>query len=464
LKGIHLFDKAHVIMLIEQGIISEKDGISILREFSGIDKEGYISVRQKIGGGGHSGETYLIEKLGIEIGGLLHTGRSSADLIGVTIRVEERERILDILTEINLLCQVFLDTAGKHLESVMPAYTHFQQAQPLTFAHYLMSWVFSLIRDFDRFNETYKRVNKSPAGAAIVSGSPFPVNRERVAALLGFDAVIPNTRDAIFGYDPHLELFSIISILNNSLARFCSDLYIWSSTEYNLVELQDRFCGTSSINPSKKNPQALEQVFSLAADSTGKMITAFSVDRMPSESWEIQWRVWSQSMWPLLKKTIQSVKLINSVLSSLKIKKERMVELVGSGWAISSDLAAAIVKETNIPWRSAHQIVAHLVRICTEKSMLPRDITLDLIADMSKEHTGKRLLISQDALHKAVDPLECVRQRKLTGGPSPEQVIKQIDECKIIIENNRKTVEDLNKSLKNAENNLGIEIGKYIND
>jgi len=461
LKGIHMFDKAHTVMLVEQHIISRGDGARILDALSNIN-DNYVKEREEIGGGGHSGEAFLIDKLGQEIGGQLHVGRSSADLIAVAVRIEQRDWILNIMGGIIGLNQTFLQLAQKHRETILPAYTHFHQAQQITFAHYLVSWVYEFERDFDRLFENLGRANASPAGAAIVSGSPFPVNRERVSELLGFDSTIQNTRDAIFGYDHHLELFSALAILNNGLARFCSDLYIWSSFEFDMVELKDRFCGTSSINPHKKNPQALEQILSLAAFATGKMNTAFAVDRIPSESWEIQWRVWSQELWPLLKQTTEALTLLRSVVESLEIKKKRMLELTQTGWSTAADLAAALVKEKSLPWRTAHNIIGKLVQLCIERGISSRDVTSELVSDAAINVLGKKVVLKQASIDEAIDPLMCVKSRQLTGGPAPEQVDKQIQQCSGKVDVDKQTIKSLHKALANANSKLNEAVKSII--
>ena len=461
IKGIHLFDKAHVVMLVEQGIIQSDDGARILRALSDID-DTYEEARQEIGGGGHSGEAYLIDKLGREIGGQLHVGRSSADLIAVAVRIEQRDWILKIMSGITALNQTLLELARQHCETILPAYTHFHQAQQITFAHYLVSWVFEYERDFARLFETFGRTNASPAGAAIVSGSPFPINRERVAELLGFDSTIQNTRDAIFGYDHHLELFSALAILTNGLARFCSDLYIWSSLEFDMVELKDRFCGTSSINPHKKNPQALEQILSLASLATGKMSTAFAVDRMPSESWEIQWRVWSQELWPLMTQTAQALTLLKNVVESLELKKKRMLELTQTGWSTAADLAAALVKEKSLPWRSAHNIVGKLVQTCVERGISSRTVTTDQVDDASQQVIGERVGLKQTSIDMALDPVECVKTRQLTGGPAPEQVARQIKQCSKKVDVGKRTIKSLQETLARANSKLDKAVEAII--
>jgi argininosuccinate lyase len=460
LKGIHLFDKAHAVMLIEEDIIPRNDGARILDALSNIDVH-YEKTRQETGGGGHSGESYLIDKLGQEIGGQLHVGRSSADLIAVAVRVEQRDYILEIMSSLIELNQTLLEVARQHTETILPAYTHFHQAQQITFAHYLVSWIFEYERDYDRLMETYKRTNVSPAGAAIVSGSPFSINRERVAELLGFDSVIQNTRDAIFGFDHHLELFSVLAILTNGLARFCSDLYIWSSLEFDMVELKDRFCGTSSINPHKKNPQALEQIFSLAAFATGNMNTAFAVDRMPSESWEIQWRVWSQELWPLLTQTLQALTLLKNVVETLEIKEMRMLELTQTGWSTAADLAAALVKEKSLPWRSAHNIIGKLVQNCVEQEISPPAVTTNLVDEAARQVIGKKVGLKKSSIKAALDPVQCVNARQLTGGPAPNQVARQIKLCSDKVERGKKEIIHLKKALVTSGKMLDKAIDSF---
>jgi argininosuccinate lyase len=463
-KGVHSFDKAHVVMLIEQKIITKKDGIKILRALLEMERkrEGYEIIRKKVGGGGHSGEAYLIEKLGVEIGGQIHLGRSSADLIGVAIRIEERDHILQVLHGLYSLVKTLLHISKNQLMTVLPAYTHFQQAQPITLAHYFVSWVYALMRDIDRFKELYLRINSSPAGAAIVSGSAFQIDRRKVAELLGFDMVLQNTRDAIFGYDPHLELFSKIAILNNNIARLCSDLYIWSSSEFRMVELKDRFCGTSSINPSKKNPQAFEQIFSLAASSIGSMNTAFAVDRMPSDAWEVQWRVWSQDLWPIIQQTIKGLTLTDNVIATMEFKTNRMAELAQSGWITASDLAALLVNENKIAWRIAHQIVAQLVRECERKGLGASGITPDLIDKIAEERLGKKLSLSKEAIKKALDPRESVKGRHLIGGPAPEQMIKQMKECAISLRKYEAEIFKMCNKLIKANKRLDLTITNIV--
>ena len=454
LKGIHAFDKAHVVMLIEQGLISRRDGAAILGAFQQMDEEGYEAVRRRIGGAGHSGEAYLIQKLGMETGGQLHLGRSSSDLLAVTIRIEERDRILEILEGIPLLVQTLLALAENHKTTILPTYTHFQQAQASSLAHYFLSWVSVFLRDVARFQAVYRRTNASPAGAAIGTGSPFPIDRERVASLLGFDTVLPNTWDAIFGYDQHLELFSTLAILDANLARLCSDLYIWSSFEFGLVELKDRYCGTSSINAGKKNPQALEQILGLSALATGALNTAFAIDRLPATAWEIEWRVWSQQLWPILRKTVQALTLMRRVMESADFKTDRMAALAGTGWIISSDLASALVREKGLPWRIAHQAVAQLVRVCIERGIGPKQITSALLDEVMEDRTGRKLVLPQEVIDQACSPLACVMARRLTGGPAPEAVAGEIGACRQAIGAEERAVAATRESLARAESRL----------
>jgi argininosuccinate lyase len=230
-----------------------------------------------------------------------------------------------------------------------------------------------------------------------------------------------------------------------------------------MVALKDRYCGTSSINPNKKNPQALEQMFNLAASATGAMGMAFAVDRMPSDAWEIQWRVWSHGLWPLLKKTIQGLTLVRGVVSSLEVKRERMARLANSGWICASDLAALLVNAEKLPWRMAHQIVGQLVRTCEERGIGPGGVTTQILNEVAGR-LGRPLSLEQHLIERALDPMRCVKARQSTGGPAPEQVARQIGDCSSTVRWQEAIVTEMRESLARADRRLADAVGAILNN
>ncbi|MGE4239801.1 lyase family protein [Ramlibacter sp.] len=193
LPSVHAFDEAHTVMLVEQGELSREMGAAILKGLRDMaEGEGVVEARLRVGGGMHSGEHYLIRLLGEDVGGRFHVARSSGDLGSVAINTLQREKLLATMGAMNRLRRTLIQLARQHTDTILPGYSFGQHAQPMTLAHFYLSWVATLERDFDRHHGAYKRVNTSPAGAAIMVGSDFRVDRQRTAELLGFDAVHEN--------------------------------------------------------------------------------------------------------------------------------------------------------------------------------------------------------------------------------------------------------------------------------
>src|SRR5262245_59232894 len=255
LPALHAFDKAHAVMLCEEGLLSRPHAAAILRGLREMEKEGVEQARLRVGGSLHSGEQYLIRALGEDVGGRLHLARSSGDLSSVAINVLQRESLLAVMDAVNRLRRRLIGLAREHTDTILPGYSFGQHAQPMTLAHLWLSWAATLARDFDRVRGAFRRINVSPAGAVIMVGSDFAIDRRRTAELLGFDAVHENSADAILELtaDDSLDAPMVIALLYHSLAKWADDLILWSSSEFHFIDIPDRFCNTSSIMMQKKN-------------------------------------------------------------------------------------------------------------------------------------------------------------------------------------------------------------------
>ncbi|MBO9356385.1 argininosuccinate lyase [Bordetella petrii] len=420
----HRFDKAHLVMLAEQGFLTRDDAAKMLRALRKMEQTGIEAVRAQTEAGEHSGEAWLITELGEEVGGRIHAGRSSGDFMAVTSRIFIREYILKLMAASIKLRKRLVDLASENVGTVMPASTWSQHAQPTTFAHYAMSWELALENDYARLRQLYERVNLSPAGSAIMTGSRYPIKRERTAELLGFDGVITNTRYAVLGFDGWLgvpaEAYTVPALLMMNVSGIASELYLWSNTEFSYVELADRYCGTSSIMPQKKNPYTLMWVRGAAARTYG---------RLASYLYEMHDACmgYTRQLAPTLDDVLEATEIMTGVLATLSIKKERMLANATSmNWICATDLADVIVMEKGLPFRTAHQIVAILVRIGIGKGLTQTDVTSALVDEAAIEYMGKPLELSDESIRKALNPLECVKARQLTGGPSPERVEEDI--------------------------------------
>jgi argininosuccinate lyase len=418
LHAYHMFDKAHAVMLIEQGLVPKGDGRAILRAFREMEEQGGARVRSEGGHGLFSGEAYLIEKLGEEIGGKIHLGRSSGDLNSVSARIGIREKLLSVMEAVLECRSAYVSLAEQHLETVLPTYTMMQQAQVSTFAHYLVAWTLPLERDFERLTGAYNRTNVSSAGAGIGTGSDFPLNRARTAELLGFDAVCENVRDANAGRDFVFESLSAIAILMLNVGWSTDTIYLFCSNEFNFVEIADRYCGSSSIMPQKKNPHSLMEVAETASQLSGALAAMMSNARSISGSVK-----------PALQhfdKTADALRLWAGIISTLTVNKAIMRQRTLDFWALATDLAGAIVRERNLSWRTAHQITAILVRKALESGKKPLDIDSEFLDQAALEYTGKTIDLGNRLIREVFDPLRAVTARALIGGTAPAEVKRQL--------------------------------------
>lgn len=456
----HRFDKAHLVMLAEQGFHKREDAARMLRALRRMEDAGIEKTRAETEAGEHSGEAWLITELGEDVGGRIHAGRSSGDFMAVTSRIFIREFILKLMGASIALRKQLVQLASENVDTVMPASTWSQHAQPTTFAHYAMSWELSLENDFSRLKQLYERVNMSPAGAAIMTGSRYPIKRERTAELLGFDGVITNTRYAVLGFDGWLgvpaEAYTVPALLMMNVSGIASELYLWSNTEFSYVELADRYCGTSSIMPQKKNPYTLMWIRGAAARTYG---------RLASYLYEMHDACmgYTRQLAPALDDVLEATQIMTGVLATLSLNKDRMLaNATNLNWICATDIADAIVLDKGLPFRTAHQIVAILVRLGIARGLTQADVTSALVDEAAVEYMGKPLGLSEESLRQALTPIECIKARTLTGGPAPERVEEDIARARKQYTADESTLAGLGQRLAASESTLEQAIDRII--
>ncbi len=449
-KGLHMFDKAHSLMMGEEGLIPREDAAAILSAFREMERYGFMKAREEQPWGLHAGENFLIRKLGYDIGGRIHLGRSSGDLMQVSRRVATRDTILETMQGVIDFRRALLPMACETADAVMPGYTHGMHAQPTTLGAQLLSWVAGLERDFERLDAAYGHANESPAGAAIMTGSPFAVNRHRTAEMLGFDTVLYSTFDAIMGNsDFTLEAFSAAAILDSHVGRAGEDIAYWYNNESRMVDIPDRFCHTSSIMLHKKNPVALEQIRGSAADAIGGLTGAFVAAKSRSGAPDGGGGVFFQ-MLDVFSVVRRNMHWLEIMAPDLEVKRDRMHDLASSHWAVGPDIASAIVKEKGLPWRIAHQCVGTMVRFSHERGLSPRDATPELLDEAAMEYMGRPIGLSRHTLKAALDPTNAVKQRTLYGGPAPEETRARAEDASATVESDSKNVADKLRRLEEA--------------
>ncbi|MEM2099330.1 MAG: argininosuccinate lyase, partial [Candidatus Bathyarchaeia archaeon] len=270
-KAVININKAHVIMLIEQKIITQQDGAKLLKALT---KHADVKLATTSEDVHMAVEEAITKELGSEIGGNLHIAKSRNDQVATAIRMVLRSSLLSLMLSITQMQESLLATAEKHIKTLILEYTHLQPAQPVTFAHYLLSYFDMLTRDLQRLTEAYTRVNLSPMGAGALATTSFPISRERVAELLGFNGVVENSIDAVGSRDFILETIAALTLIAVNLSRLSEDLIIWSSPSFGVIELPDEFASTSSIMPQKKNPDVLEVIRARASNVIGDFVAA----------------------------------------------------------------------------------------------------------------------------------------------------------------------------------------------
>jgi argininosuccinate lyase len=443
--------RAHTIMLREQKILERRDAARILRALEEIDRIGPDRFPIDPGTGEllFSVERYLQQRIGDDTASRMHTGRSRGDLYVCVERMVFREKILTLADVLVRLTNSLLARAAQHAATVMPGYTLLQHAQPITFGHYLLSFADRFLRDLTRLRETFRRVNRSPMGSAILSGTTFPVNRPRMAALLGFDGVIENTRDASTARDHSLEMLAHTAILASNLMALCEDLILWCTYEFSLIELADGFSGTSSIMPQKKNPSALTRVRHLAAECVGDTMTGFMQLKTHSEQLN-DLEATGPVVWHALDTAIAATDLLRATVATLKVKPERMAQLAGANFIQAPQLAETIAQEERLPFRVAHRIVARLVRNCIEAQIALAQMEPGMINEAAVAVLGRPLEVRAATLRKCIDVASAIRERKAPGGPGRREVKRMLKERTASLARDARWIRSCRESVEKA--------------
>jgi argininosuccinate lyase len=446
LEAYHLFDKAHLVMLGEEQLIPRDAAAAMIVALRELEAEGVSTVRNQVGGGMHSAEQYLIRRLGYDVGGRIHLGRSTGDFGAVARRLRERTRLLELIEGIVALRTAVLDLADQHLETVMPGQTGSQPAQPVTLAHQLIHWSVTLQRHAERAFQAYTRINQSPAGAAILTGSSFAMNRHRTAELMGFEGVLTNTFDAIQGHDDELDTIAVSVSLNVSLARWSNDLNFWSTAEAGYVRIPDAFCGSSSIMAQKRNPAILPAIRNAASDALGAYTTtAASLITATGEFGGD-----GDGLHRTFESAVRGMNWLAQLLPALQINTDRMLEAAGSHWAQATDVAAALVTELSLPWRVGHQIVAIFVRLAEERAIHPLDVTTELLDEAAVLYMDRPVGLTPEDLTDALDPVHFVAARTLLGGPAPSEAARQLAEHRATLAADEQHLDERRSAINSA--------------
>ncbi|MBC2698583.1 MAG: argininosuccinate lyase [ANME-2 cluster archaeon] len=418
-----LVDMAHVVMLSEVGIITNDDCVLILGALDTIKQEGFEGLDMSYEDLHISIEAKLINLVGEDTGGRMHSARSRNDEVATCIRIRLRDELLTLMHKLITLRKTMLELAREHTNTLMPGFTHLQHAQPTTFAHHLLAHHDALSRDTQRLLGAYMRTNMSPLGAAAFASTGFAINRERTRELLGFDEIVENSMDAVSTRDFVLESISVFSNIMTNLSRIAEEIISWSSEEFGFVELDDQYASTSSIMPQKKNPDTAELLRGKTGTVYGCLMSVLTITKALSMSYNRDLQEVTPHMWRAAGTTISSVIIMAGMLPTMKINTEKMESTAGTGFSTATELADTIVRTTEISFRTAHQIVGTLSKSDVR--------TLEELDRIALEITGRKLSdegLSQEMFDGALDVMENVKRRNVVGGPSPVEVSRMIEE------------------------------------
>jgi argininosuccinate lyase len=361
-------------------------------------------------------EAKLIDIIG-ETGKKLHTGRSRNDQVATDIRLYLRHEIIEIKKQINQFLTVLLDLAEREVETIMPGFTHLQVAQPISFAHHMMAYFEMLKRDFDRLTDAYKRVNTLPLGSAALAGTTYPINRERVAELLNFDALCQNSLDAVSDRDFIVEFLSIASTIMMHLSRMSEELIIWNSAQFDFVELPDSFCTGSSIMPQKKNPDMPELIRGKTGRVYGSLLNILTVMKGQPLAYNKDNQEDKEPLFDAISTVRSSLRIFVEMLPLIKTNQSVMLDSALKGYSTATDLADYLVKK-GLPFRDAHEVVGKTVAFAISSGQDISELSLIDLQAFSK-------LIEED-IFDSISLEGSLSARNHIGGTSKVQIIKAI--------------------------------------
>lgn len=427
-------DFAHLVMLVEQGILTKDHGKRLalaLREAELVGSESF-PVDPFKGSFLSQLELFIISKVGENVGGRLHTARSRIDYGATIRRLYKKKRMFEAFENMNYLSSIFILESRKHVNTIMPGYTCLQHAQPTTYAHYLLSFASKVDDDYERLMDAYKRVNLSPLGAVGLSGTSWPIDRNRTCELLGFAEVLQNSKLAREAYYA-ADIASALSFLMSTLNDLATDLHIWSSYEFAMIETADQFCATSSIFPQKKNPVGLEAIRYAAGPATSWLSEALATFRAEGTA-DVSMRELPM-VDRMLETTGSCLRLMGEIIPTTKIDVERMKNLAGANWSTASNLADTLVRECDISYREAHHLVGRLVRDAIASKIPVSEVSLEMLRNASAAVGLKSVEISSRTLRESLDPATFVATRTSTGAVSSSEVsnLIKVAESKLLI-------------------------------
>ncbi|GMA47299.1 argininosuccinate lyase [Tetragenococcus muriaticus] len=414
---------AHVKMLGACGIITKDEmqqiqtGLKSLQEKLANNELTFTTQNEDI----HLNiESLLTEEIG-PVAGKLHTARSRNDQVATDMHLYLKETVTNVIEKIHQLRRVLVDKAEENIETIMPGYTHMQHAQPISFGHHLMAYYQMLTRDQERMQESVSRIDVSPLGAAALAGTTFPIDRQMTADELGFSDIYDNSLDAVSDRDFILEFLSNASLLMMHLSRFCEEMILWCSYEFQFVELADTFSTGSSIMPQKKNPDMAELIRGKTGRVYGNLFQLLTVMKSLPLAYNKDFQEDKEGMFDTSETIIASLEIMSGMIETMKVNQATMQQATEKDLSNATELADYLANK-GLPFRQAHEIVGKLVLECIQQGTYLQDIPLEKYQQISPS-------IEADVYDK-LNSHSAVKNRHSLGGTGFDQVKSQIEKAK----------------------------------
>jgi argininosuccinate lyase len=417
---------AHASMLAKCGIISEQDGRAIIEGLKNILNDiesGQLKISEDIEDIHTFIEQQLTDRIG-DAGRRLHTARSRNDQVALDMRMYMKEAIRGIQRSLLSLMQVITDKAQDHIDAIMPGYTHMQRAQPVTLGHHLMAYFQMLKRDYERLDDCYKRTDVMPLGSGALATSTYPVDREYVAQQLGFGAISENSMDAVSDRDFSIEFCCCAAMIGMHLSRFCEELVLWSSVEFNFIEMDDAFSTGSSIMPQKKNPDVAELIRGKTGRLYGDLMTLLTVMKGLPLAYNKDMQEDKEAVFDAVDTLAISIPIFSAMLDTASFHEDVMLKAAQGGFTNATDAADYLVKK-GMPFRQAHEVIGRLVVYCLDNGKDLSDLSLEEYRHFSD-------LFDEDVM-QAISLDTCVQNRKVYGGPARQSLSVAIEHAKAFI-------------------------------
>ncbi|MBA4322480.1 MAG: argininosuccinate lyase [Odoribacter sp.] len=409
---------AHAKMLGKCGIISKKESHKIVKGLEEILQE-IENGKLKFGDAEdiHMAiEIRLIHKIG-DTGKKLHTARSRNDQVVLDFRMYLRDAVWEIIKLIRNLQEVIIGIARRNLDIIMPGYTHLQHAQPVLFSHHIMVYFFMLNRDVERLKDCLKRINVMPLGSGPLAGTTLPIDRKYVAKLLGFPCVSENSIDAVSDRDFAIETLGHFSLIMIHLSRLSEELILWSTSEFNFIEIDESFCTGSSIMPQKKNPDVAELIRGKTGRMYGNLVALLTVMKGLPMTYNRDLQEDKEPLFDSVDTVKRCLKILAEMIKNVKFNRTKMLKDASAGFSTATDVAEYLVTK-GVPFRESHGIVGRLVLYCLEKRKALSGLTMD---EFHQFHGA-----FEEDIYTRITVESVVNARKCVGGTSEETVLMRI--------------------------------------